>query len=832
MHHKKTRVTRLIGLGLLVCALVFGGSGLCFGQTAQNKVAKIQIKHIGPPALADALVRANIKVKEGDPYVPAAIDDDIRTLYATGQFYNIRVTEERTRDGVVLTYMLQGKPRLTAVKFSGNKKFSDAKLRRKLSSKIGDPLDERKLFNDSLEIQKMYQKSGYPNTEVKYVLNIDEAAGRGTVTFEIKESPKIKIVDVQFVGAKAIPQKKLRKTIKTRRHWMFSWLTSTGVLKQDQLEEDKNRLTEFYWDRGYIDFEIKDVQLEYPEPRKMIVKFIIFEGNPYRVGSIAFRGTTLLPTNAVSPQFDPHAKPPKGVSRREWYEARQLNRAFKMKEGDVFTSKGLEKDIEAVEDFYGAKGYIDVRAGSPNLRVKKVPNIEKGTIDLEFEVAEGQKSYIEKIEIRGNTKTKDRVIRRELAVSPGETFDMVRVKLSQRRLENLQYFEKVDVRPEPTDIAPTRKNLIVSVEEKPTGSFTLGAGFSSIDYLMGFVTLTQGNFDLFNPPTFMGGGQKARLYLSLGTRRRDAVVTFIEPWFLDQRLELGVEFYHHWLDYQSLHNLYQEVRTGGRLSLTKALWRENLIGRLSYSIEDIGILLDPHLTYTNAPSTLLAEKGHNLLSRVGAMLAYDTRNSPFLPDKGQRSELLGEIAGGPFGGDKSFYKLELRSTWYFRGLADGHVLEVAGRAGVADAFGDTPDVPFYDRYYLGGLYSLRGYKYRAIGPKELVNNLYLEPVGGNTYWFGSVEYSIPIIERVRLAVFYDIGMVYPDPFSFSQARFTDPETGRVISTGAYADNWGIGLRLNLPIGPLRLDYGFPITHDPSVSSAGRFQFGVGYTRQF
>ncbi|MCX7723391.1 MAG: outer membrane protein assembly factor BamA [Verrucomicrobiae bacterium] len=833
---KPRLASRPFALLLLACFVVFGWRELGLGQAAQPRIAKIEIKHFGPPALADALVRGHIRIKEGDPYNPAAIDDDIRALYATGLFYNIRVAEERTRDGVILTYLLQGKPRLTAIKFSGNKKFGDAKLRKRLSSKVGEPLDERKLFNDCLEIQKLYQKSGYPETEVKYTLNIDEAAGRGSVMFEIKESPKTKIIEVQFVGAKAFSQKKLRKVIKTRRYWMFSWLTGSGVLKRDQLEDDKDRLNEFYWERGYIDFELKDVQYEYPAPNKMRVKFIIFEGNQYKVGAISFTGATLLPTNALSPQFRPGAKPPKGVSARDWAEMVQLNEAFRMKEGDVFTPKGLQKNIEAIEDFYGAKGYIDVRAGSPNLRVRKVPNVEKGTIDLEFQITEGQKSYIEKIEIRGNTKTKDRVIRRELAVSPGETFDMVRVKLSQKRLEGLQYFEKVDLRPEPTDIAPNRKNLVVSVEEKPTGMFTVGAGFSSIDYLMGFVSLTQGNFDLFNPPTFMGGGQKARLYLSLGTRRRDAVLTFIEPWFLDQRLELGIDLYHHWLDYQSLYNLYEEVRTGARLSLTKALWRENLIGRLSYTIEDVGILLDPDLASTNVPSTLWAEKGYNLLSRLGAMLAYDTRNSPFLPDRGQRTELMGEITGGLLGGDKDFYRLELRSSWYFRGLARGHVLELSGRAGVADAFGDTPDVPFYDRFYLGGLYSLRGYRYRAIGPKELVGDRGLEPVGGNTYWFGSAEYSIPVIgnERVsvRFAVFYDIGMVYPEPFSLTQARFIDPGTGREISTGSYADNWGVGLRLNLPIGPLRLDYGFPITHDPSVSGAGRFQFGVGYTRQF
>ena len=827
MCHTETQPPVWLRLGGLFCALLVAGASLGLAQISPNAVAKIEIKHVGPQAVSDQLILANIRVKVGDPYLPTAVDEDVRNLYATGFFYNIRVTEDRTRDGVVLTYVVQGKPRLTDLKFSGNKKFSDSKLRRKLTSKGGAPLDEHKLFNDSQEIQKLYQKSGYPNTEVRYVLNIDEAAGRGTATFEIKESPKIKIADVEFVGVRAFSQRTLRKTIKTRRHWMFSWLTGSGVLKEEQFEDDKEKLAEFFWDKGYIDFDIKEVKLEYPTPRTMIIKFIIFEGKPYKVGAVTFKGATLFPTNKV-------------------------DQVMRLKVGATFKPKDLAKDVETIENFYGAKGHIDVAEGAGNLRVDKIPNVEKGTMDLEYQVNEGQKSYVERIEIWGNTKTKDRVIRRELAVSPGETFDMVRVKLSQQRLEGLQYFEKVDLKPEPTDIAPNRKNLIVGVEEKSTGNVSLGAGFSSIDNLVGFVDVTQGNFDLFNPPTFTGGGQKSRLHLALGTQRRDVALTFIEPWFLDRKLALGVDLYHRWLDYESINNLYTETRTGGRISLTKALWRDSLIGSISYTLEDIGILLDPSLhgpevtlvrdpitgrpiptiSPANAPQALLAENGHTLLSRVGASLAYDTRNSVQLPNRGQRTELFGEVTGGPFGGDKSFYKLELRNAFYFRGLAKGHVLELTAQAGVAEAFAGTDEVPFYDRYYLGGLYSLRGYQYRDIGPKELVGNTDLEPVGGNTYWFGSVEYSIPVIERVRLAAFYDIGMVYPKAFSFTPQRFINPSTGTLTSTGNYADNWGFGLRLNLPIGPLRLDYGLPITHDPSVGGSGRFQFGVGYTRQF
>ncbi len=257
---------------------------------AQQKIQQIEIRHVGPPAASDELIRANIRVKVGDTYTRTGVDDDVRTLYSTGLFYNIRVIEERRPDGINLIYVVQGKPVLTDIRFQGNKKYKNKKLLKKVSSKIGEPLDERKLFTDSQEIQKMYQKAGYQKTTVKAVPTIDDQAGRGTVTFEINETPKIKIERVDFVGAEAFSQKKLRKVIKTRRRWMFSWLTGSGVLKDEQFDEDKDKLAEFYRDEGYIDFEIKDVQFVTTDPGHMVIRFLISEGRQYRVGSIQFKG--------------------------------------------------------------------------------------------------------------------------------------------------------------------------------------------------------------------------------------------------------------------------------------------------------------------------------------------------------------------------------------------------------------------------------------------------------------------------------------------------------------------------------------------------------------
>ena len=803
-------------------------------QVSDVRIKRIDIKAVGPPAVAESLVRANIRLKEGESYKRSSADDDIKNLYATGFFWNVHLLEEMTPDGVILTYAVQGKPRVTEIRFEGNKKYSVSKLKKKVASKVGDPCDDRKLFTDAQAIREMYQKAGLHKTEVEYKYDPDESSGRATVTFKITETPKIRIVDVTFDGADSFKQKKLRKTIKTRRHWMFSWITGSGKLKDEQLDDDKETLAEFYHDAGYIDYELKDVKYDYSSPTRVRLHFVVAEGRRYKVGATDFKGVTLFSTN-------------------------ELAGGLTMKAGDVFTPKGLGTNVEAVADFYGAKGYIDTK-----VLPRKNPNTETGAMDISYEVVEGEPSRIEKIEIKGNYKTKDKVIRRELSVAPGELFDMVRVKRSKGRLEQMNYFERVEARPEDTEV-PNRKNLVVNVEEKNTGNLMLGAGFSTVDSLVGFAELTEGNFDLFRPPRFGGGGQKFRMRVAVGLQRQDYQITFVEPWFLDRKLALGVDLYHR--DYRFLSDYYDERRTGARFSLTRALGSENLIGSVSYTIENIqekNVNLD-------APNTYLETQDAMLASRLGGTLAYDTRNSVTLADRGQRTEIFGELSGGPMGGDIPMYKLEAKSGWYFKGLAKGHVLELLGKIGVVDSINEgvplqnagqvrqlntttsvsgqhlttnfvrglpvtqwvggtntttsTPvmnaeqnRVPFFERYYLGGAYSLRGFRYRNVSPKETgINGVGMEPIGGNSYYMLSAEYSIPIIDRVRVAAFYDMGNVFYDSYDYQ--------------FGTFSASAGLGLRLNLPIGPLRLDLGMPIRKANDEKSQ-IFNFTVGYNREF
>lgn len=777
-------------------------------------VEGIQVQHIGPPAVSDDLVQAHIRVKEGDTYSLAATTSDVRSLEATGFFRDVRVEAERTDNGYRLIYKVQGKPVLTEIQFEGNTKYSRRKLLKKVDAKIGQPLDDYKLFTAAQEIQKMYQKAGYHRTRVEPISRVNEALGRATAVFSIQESPKIRITDVEFNGASAFSQKKLRRVIKTRRWWMFSWLTGSGKLKDEQFEEDKQKLLEFYQDEGYIDFDLKDVTFDQTAPNRMIIRFQIYEGRQYKVGSVEFEGNNTFSADQIR----------QGLT----ILGRQVRP--RMLEGDIFTPKGLDQDIQAIQDFYGARGYIGKGDSSriPVMAAKR-PNIEQGTMDLVFRLEEGVESYVEKVEIQGNTRTRDKVLRRELAIAPGEVFNMVRVKISQERLRNLQYFTKVETEVDPTEI-PNRKNLVIGVEEGSSGSFYMGAGFSSVESLFGYVGMTQGNFDLFNPPHFTGGGQKLRLQMTVGTQRQDYELRFVEPWFLGRRLALELDLYHRDIQYYS--DDYTQTETGARVGLTKALWRENFIAGLSYTIENIGIDFDDSTTQTNLqvelgpgrsrgtrvvpPSIspeLAQEEGDWLVSKVGLTLAFDSRGGGMLPSRGQRTQVNFDLAGGPLGAEVDFYKMQLQSSWYFRGFAPGHVLELMGRIGVIEPYGDSDRTHIWDRYYLGGAYTLRGYKYRDVGPKDFLG----EPTGGNSFWMGSVEYSLPIIERLRFALFYDIGTVNSDAFDFDSSN--------------YHDNWGLGLRINIPqMGPLRLDYGFPIHHDDTVNGKPRFQFSVGWFR--
>jgi len=753
-------------------------------------VREIEIRFVGPETVNRAIVRANIQTTVGKPRSRDVIEQDVRSLIGTSFFFDVRVLEEPVPTGLKIIFQVTGKATIKEITVEGGKGIKNDRLKREVKLKVGDILDERKVHGDVLKMIETYEKSGFPDAKVEPVINLDKDTGKALLKYQVTEGDRVFIQKIIITGNHAVKTGLLLKIIKTKRRWWGSFLASSGMLKDEQFREDLEKIREHYRSKGYIDMEIKSVSTERSGPHWLVVRLDIFEGQQYKVGTVKIDGNKLFTT---------------GV----------LEKRLKLTSGQTFTPDGYSKDIKALEEYYGARGYLDTQ-----VRPNKIPNVETGMLDLSYAIKEGELTYLEKIIVRGNTKTKDKVVRRELAVAPGDLYNTVRVEASKERLRNLGFFSKVEATPEPTPI-PNRRDLAIQLEEQRTGNITFGAGFSSVDSLIGFTEITQGNFDLFNWPNFTGAGQKLRVRAQVGLKRQDFTVSFVEPWFLDQRLSLGVDFFHNRSSYLS--SDFNETRTGGDIRLERALSEFFRIG-VEYKIQQIGLDVS-----RSASEELQSQDGSNLRSSMELTLTHDSRNSVFLTTRGNRTELSAEVAGGPLGGDVSVYKLNVKTTFYFP-LFNNHVFQLVGAAGVVDAFGQTRgagptvdedptvfqrlvkvnDVPIYDRYFLGGANSLRGFSYRKVGPKDVD----YEPVGGNTYINGTAEYTFPIVEKVRGAFFVDAGEVERDSYS--------------LSMGDIKVDCGVGVRLNLPIGPLRLDYGYPLITDKHTGRTGKIQFSVGY----
>jgi len=746
---------------------------------AAYKVGTLSMKFIGAANVNEQVVRANMQVREGIDLDDTLIDQDIRSLYKTGLFEFIEVKRDVRPDHTVnLVFELTPKFRVLSVRYDGNVKVKSSRLDKEIKTKANTSLDERQVKEDVTKIRDYYQKSGYNQVQVSYNIERNRSTGFGSVTFKISEGAKVKISRVNFVGNDHAKTAKLRKVMETRKWTIFSWITGTGRFKDDQFQDDLDKLRDYYRELGYLDVEVPadKVLYDYPSSSKLVLTIRITEGRQYKVGDISITGNTIIATD-------------------------KLRAVLKQTTGTIFAPSKIDKDVTALEDAYGKDGYIETR-----VQLVRKPNLATGAIDIEYRIKESDKFYVESIRIEGNTKTKSIVILRELAIGPGEVFDSVRMKISKQRLDNTRFFEEVSTTPETTTI-PGRKNLKITVKEGRTGNLTFGAGFSSLERAVVFAELTQSNFDLFNRRSmFQGDGQKFRLRLQLGSRSKEAILSFEEPWLFEQQLALGFSLFRSESDYNS--SYYKEIRTGAEVYLRKRLF-ELVEGRLSYGYEIVDIQ-DVDSDY----DLLYPEKTENL-SKVGFQLLRDTRDKLVNTTRGNRLDLSAEVTSSALGGDEDYFKLEAKGSQFFTLFeTQNQVLAVIARTGVMNSFGDTQDVPFYDRFYLGGPYTLRGFEYRDVGPrstnKTATNDV---PVGGKTYGLLSLEYSLDIVEPLRFAFFYDAGFVNRASGNFDMS--------------SYNDNFGFGLRLMIAGAPLSLDYGIPITTTDSNDKGGQFNFSFG-----
>ena len=756
-------------------------------------VREIDVEYIGPKTVAVSVIKSNMRTTVGQVYSPASVEEDVRNLYATGFFTNLAIKDEPLADGVKVNVVVQPKPLVKEIVINGNTKVKTARVKKEIKSKIGEPLSEQQISSDADKIKDMYLNRGYNQVQVSYKIDTNEEFGRSVITFTVSEGDRAFVTQVDFVGNEHLTTKELRKIMKTRKKNLLSFINKSGLFKDDDFKSDLNSLRTYYNSKGYIDMSVKDVKFDTVGPNQLHVTITVFEGIQYTVGKIDFTGNVIFTNADLRTYRGFHVirmGEGKVYSPRAW--------AKEGKEPDPALAS-LDNDIKRIRDLYGTRGYIDME-----VTPERQANVESGKIDILYHIVENSQSYVEQIIIQGNNRTKDKVIRRELAVAPGQLYDSVRADQSQKRLENLQYFEKVDISPQDTTV-PNRKNMVVTVEEKRTGSITFGAGFSSVDSLLGFVEITQGNFDLFNFPYFTGGGEKFRVRIQYGLERQDFEVSFKEPWFLEQRLALGYDLFYHNATYLS--TFYNQENFGASVSLSRAFgpfWS----GSISYTIQDFYL----YNFQGGASPELLREQGYRTDSSITAGVSFDNRDSVLLSRRGIHADASAEFAGGPLYGQTNIYKFQADAQKYIL-LPYDMILTIAGATGVADYFGDSTEVPIFDRFFLGGSRSIRGFGNRDIGPID--DNK--EPLGGNTMAYTNLELTFPIIDRVRGAVWNDMGFLDARAF-----HYTD-----IYNDGDAAA--GIGLRLNLPIGPLRLDYGIPYKDQGfNHSNTGKFSFDVGY----
>jgi outer membrane protein insertion porin family len=756
-----------------LCALLT--AGIVRAQAPQSPpgppvIRSIDVQYVGPASISKERILAQMRTKVGQVYSNEIVQEDIKALYGTGYVRNVRIFAQPEGDGVKVTVAVQTQAVLREIEINGAERVKPKRLRKEMKVRLNQAVNEQALEEARQKIIEVYQGKGYNDVGVEYrVEPIDEKRGTARVIFTVTEGVKGAISEVRFEGNAHISQKVLRKQMKTRGRTLIYFVDKTGRLDEVQLEQDLDKIREYYQNHGFIDVEIKGVRKDRTPKGPMIITITVAEGPQYHVRKLSITGYEHTTDARV--------------------------RAFlKMKEGSVYSPKQLRDDAKAVADAYGSGGYVDLVVtpeGTP---------AGPALIDVHYTIEEGPRSFANRVNIEGNTRTKDKVIRREVLIAPGDVFNTVRVDTTKKRLENLGYFAKVETYPEDTDI-PGRKDLTILVQEKRTGSLSFGGGFSTVDKLVGFAELTQGNFDIFNWPSFTGGGQKFRLRLQYGTERKDFILAVTEPYFLDRRLSLTGQGFYTEANYLSAQ--YNQRNYGMLFELRKPI-NAYMYGTLGYTLQDIDIFdVDP-----SSSAFIQSQKGSSVESKLLGSIVFDSRDNPLLSRRGQRVTFSPMIAGGFLGGDVQVYAFDLEGAQYFH-LPWDTIFLINGEIATVTQWGSGDQVPIYERLFLGGSNNLRGFPFREVGPQDENG----EPVGGQSMARATFEWTFPIIEKARGALFYDMGFVNSSAWSFGFNHM--------------ASDVGIGIRLDLPIGPLRLDYGYPVMRD-GYNGGGHFNFNVGY----
>ncbi len=764
----KTALAVFLCAGLMQFSIV--DSSYSYGENNEGKVIRA-IVVTNNRAISAETILSKIKTKIGDEFSQIVINEDLKRLYGTDYFTDVSIEAEDYEDGLKITLIVEEKTVIGNVAFKGNKAYTAQRLRQAMKSKPDEMLNMPMLAQDIAEIRNLYVKKGYPGAEVKYELDVDRELNKTNITVIINEQKKIKISKVNIVGNAHLKSANIVKVLGTKPSWLFN----PGIFKEEVLEEDIDRIRALYDDIGYLDVEVTP-KLDYSQDgAQLFVTFDVNEGKQYLVGSISVTGNTILPEKDVKSRI-------------------------KMKAGKPFSRMELRNDMLAIRDLYYANGYMDAV-----IDVDQNVNPANSSMDIIYTIDPKELIYVGKIIIKGNTKTREIIIRRELRIYPGDKFNGTKIKRSKDRLYNLGLFEDISFDTEPTAV-PQVHNLTVDVKETKTGEFSFGGGYSSIDQFLGFVQIGQKNFDALNFPTFTGGGQQLTIRAEIGMVRQDYNIGWVDPWIFGWPYLFGFDLY------RSSHTrqidvgwAYDELRQGGDVKIGKEL-TEHLRADAMYRLEYITIGSVPNY----ASQDFRDEEGSKVISAGSLQLTQDTRDNIYNPGRGYILNGTIEDAGGVFMGDKEYVKGTATAAFYAT-FFEKFVVELKARAGWSTPYGKSKTVPIYERFFAGGANTIRGYKERKVGPRDSGSD---EPIGGEALLLGNAEVTFPIYEKIlKGAIFYDIGNVWA-------------KSGDFLTTGDYKSGAGIGIRVNTPVGPFRLDWGYPLAQNYTDTKEGEFYFSI------
>ena len=750
-----------------------------------KNVTAIEVK--GNKSISTNVIVSKMKTRIGSAYQENIISDDLKRLYLLGFFSDIKIDTEAYKDGLKVILNVAERPIIEKINFAGINRITmkDEKLKQQLKSKETQYLDYPSLTEDVRTLKKMYEKIGYSQADVTYKVELKAETNKATINFNVVEGQKVRIKDIIIQGNKSFSSGRILKLLKTKSAWFFN----AGVLKEEVLKEDMERVKSFYQREGFTDAAVEyEVNPGAQNSYLLYITIKIIEGKKYLVGSVLIQGNKDITEKAI------------------------LSRLSECVPGKVFSAEAMKKDIINVQGLYFDRGYI-----SAQVQESTVVNSDTGRVDITYAITENLVVYVDKIKVRGNIKTKDVVIRREMRIHPGEKFDGEKLRRSKERLTNLGFFEDISYDTEDTQI-PDKKNLVVDVKESKTGAFSFGGGYSTVDQFVGFVEIEQKNFDWRNWPYFTGAGQDLKMRASIGNLSNGFELNFTEPWMFDYPVSFGFDLYRRTHDRDTdVGYGYDEKVTGGDLRLGKEI-SEYLRGDLIYRLDQ----LDISNPTDDATSDLTSEVGKNFISVITPSLTYDSRDNVFDTRKGNLLTGSIDFAGGPFGGDKDYWKFFGRASHYFP-MPRGAVLEIRGRLGLAQPYGNTEKIPIYERFFAGGAYTIRGYDERKIGPVDPNTH---DPLGGAAMAVGNVEYTYPLFSFLKVAAFYDIGNVWEKLGDIFSSRNTD----NPLNTGKLKAGIGLGLRIKTPIGPIMLDYGIPMDKEPGESSkkSGHFHFSASH----